>query len=93
MVNDGARVKARVHFANFQNDDTGEITPLYLYSHEDIDTEIDRRNRAAFARDHEGTRRKFHATLARAIRAKPPASRSSRRPRPKRPLATTEQFG
>lgn len=54
-----------VRFAKFVNEDTGEETPLYLHSHEEIDAEIDWRilrepDRAAH---HEATRTRFHTAL------------------------------
>jgi hypothetical protein len=59
----------RVRYATLTNDDTGEITALYLYTHEAIDDEIDRRVRIDklagcpdFER-HRVTRAKFHALL------------------------------
>ena len=59
----------RVRYATFVIKDTGEITPLYLYTHEAIDDEIDlrvRRDKLAGRCDFErrrATRAKFHALL------------------------------
>jgi hypothetical protein len=59
----------RVHFATFIHEDSGETTPLYLYSHEAIDAEIDQR--VCFdptrATSHEATRTKFHAALSQNV--------------------------
>jgi hypothetical protein len=57
-----------VRFASYRNEDTGETTPLFLYSHEEIDAEIDRRiccNTSKSRPEHEATRAKFHALLDR----------------------------
>lgn len=61
-----------VHFATYRDEDSGETTPLFLYSHGEIDAEIDRRIRcdagAGIERlsKHEATRAKFHAALENA---------------------------
>ena len=59
-----------VRYASFANEDTGEVTPLYLRSHEAIDAELDQRVKldkalgcADRARGHEATRVKFHTRL------------------------------
>lgn len=56
----------RVHFATYRDEDTGQTTPYFLYSHDEIDAEIDRRIRGEGERaaQHEATRLKFHAALA-----------------------------
>jgi hypothetical protein len=56
----------RVRYATFVNEDTGEITPLHLYTHEAIDDEIDQRvkfDKRAGLEHHEITRAKWHALL------------------------------
>jgi hypothetical protein len=59
----------RVRYATCINEDTGEITPLYLHTHEQIDDEIDQRvrlDKRAGCRNferHKATRTKFHALL------------------------------
>jgi hypothetical protein len=54
-----------VHFATYRDDDTGQVTPLFLRSHDEIDTEIEQRIRTDRSRAalHEVTRSKFHAAL------------------------------
>lgn len=62
---DDDRQRPRVRFATYQNEDTGEMTPVYLYSHDEIDTEIDRRVRIDPTRSaqYEVTRAKWHSQL------------------------------
>ncbi|WP_316179665.1 MULTISPECIES: hypothetical protein [unclassified Bradyrhizobium] len=54
-----------VRFATYCDEDTGETTPLYLHSHEEIDAAIDRRIRCfpELATRHEATRAKWHKVL------------------------------
>ena len=54
-----------VRFARWLNEDTGELTPLYLHSREEIDAEIDWRINREPGRvaHHEATRTKFYAAL------------------------------
>lgn len=62
--------RASVRYATYRNEDTGEATPLFLYSHSQIDAEIDQRIRGdantgcTRRREHEATRAKLHAALA-----------------------------
>jgi hypothetical protein len=59
----------RVRCGTWINEDTGEITPLYLYTHEAIDGEIDQRVRlnkltgCCDLESHRAARAKFHALL------------------------------
>lgn len=56
----------RVHYATLRNEDTGEITPLYLYSHAEVDAEIDQRirlDRGQNAAHHNAKRAAFHQQL------------------------------
>jgi hypothetical protein len=59
-------VRGGVHFASFHDEDSGEQTCLYLYSHRAIDFEIDQRIRLDPERRHrhEQTRLRFHAQLS-----------------------------
>lgn len=54
-----------MHYATFINEDTGERTSLYLYSRDEIDTEIDQRIRLDHIQtaEHEAKRVMFHAAL------------------------------
>ena len=73
MMNNGAAWG--VHYATYRDEDTGETTPLFLYSHSEIDAEIDRRIRSDATAGskhlgkHEVTRAKFHAALKNAEKA------------------------
>lgn len=65
-MTNSATNRARVHYATYLDEDTGQRTPQFLYSHEEIDTEIEQRirNGRAHVGRHELTRAKFHAALA-----------------------------
>lgn len=58
-------VTPRVRFACYRDEDTGRATPLYLYSHDAIDVEIDRcvRIDPSRAAQYEATRAKWHSQL------------------------------
>lgn len=60
-------IRPRVRFATYVSEDTGDIVPLYLHTHDEIDGEIDGRiRRDSDHSRHEHTRAKFHAMLAAA---------------------------
>lgn len=64
-MTNSATNRARVHYATYLDEDTGRRTPQFLYSHEEIDAEIEQRIRTgpAHVARHEVTRAKFHAAL------------------------------
>lgn len=80
-----ATSRARVHYATYLDEDTGERTPQFLYSHEEIDAEIEQRIHSdpTRAAQHEATRAKFHAALiADSMRHEAPAAPAKNRSNP-----------